>query len=61
MPKFKLSKLAHRIMIGLPLVGVVIANLLPISIRAHQFLVGITLIWFQVFVIFEIFSPGSDA
>ena len=60
MPKFKLSKTIRRIIMGLPLAGVVIANLLPISVRAHQFLVGIILVWFQVFILTEVFSPGSN-
>lgn len=61
MAKFKFSKSVRRILMGLPLVCVVCSDLfLPISTRAHQFLVGVTLIWFQVFVLSEVFSPGSN-
>ena len=45
----------HTIMI-LPLVGVLIANFLTLSIRAHQFLILITLVWIQVFFLFEVFA-----
>ena len=40
----------------LPLVGVALTNLLPITARTNQFLVMVTLIWFQVFILFEVFS-----
>jgi hypothetical protein len=58
MQKIKLSKLVRRIIMGLPLAAVVIMNLFPISVWARQFLIGITLIWFQVFILSEVFTRG---
>lgn len=61
MAKFKISKTVRRIMVGLPLACVVFSDLLfPISTRAHQFLVGVTLVWFQVFILSEVFSTGNN-
>lgn len=56
--KGKIQKIARYTFFSLPLLGVVAANLMPISIRSHQFLVMIVLIWLQVFFVFEIFFAG---
>ncbi|HEY3312214.1 MAG TPA: hypothetical protein VGK00_11300 [Anaerolineales bacterium] len=59
MPKIDIQKFFRRLLTGLPLAGVAVATSMPISERAHQFLVMITLIWFQVFILSEVFSPGK--
>jgi hypothetical protein len=59
MAKEKLKKTILFAICGLPLVGVTIANMLTVSARAHQFLILIILIWFQVFFLFEVFSIGK--
>ncbi|MCX6081162.1 MAG: hypothetical protein NTW32_16655 [Chloroflexi bacterium] len=55
MSKEKFRSVIRYIMLGLPLAGVTVANFLNISARSHQFLVLIVLIWFQVFLLFEVF------
>jgi hypothetical protein len=57
--KERIWKIIRHAICGLPLVGILVANLLTISTRTHQFLMLITLIWFQVFILFEIFLPGK--
>lgn len=56
MSKEKFQKGIRYIVLGLPLIGVAWANFLNISAQSHQFLVMIVLIWFQVFILFEVFS-----
>lgn len=56
MSKEKIKQVLRYTIIGLPLAGVALTNLLPISARTNQFLVMVTLIWFQVFILFEVFS-----
>lgn len=59
MRKTKLSILGHHIITGFPLVGVIILTLLPVSILLRHALIGITLLWLQVFILFEVFSVGT--
>jgi hypothetical protein len=59
MLKEKIRKIIRYTLLGLPLAGTAVANLLPISARGHQFLVLIVLLWFQVFILFEVFSIGK--
>lgn len=59
MRKFRFSKRIRRIIVGLPLVGVIVLNLLPISTTIRHLLIGITLVWFQVFMLTEVFFPGT--
>ena len=56
MSKEKIQKTVRYIVIGLPLIGVAGANFLNIPAIAHQFLVLIVLLWFQVYLFFEVFS-----
>jgi hypothetical protein len=55
----KIRKMLRYTFIGLPLVGVLVADLLTQTVRAQQFLIMIVLIWLQVFFIFECFMPGK--
>lgn len=57
--KAKISKGVRRMIIGLPLAGIVIANFFATTPRANQFLILITLVWFQVFILAEVFSTGN--
>jgi hypothetical protein len=59
MSKKKLKTLLSYAICGLPLAGAAVANTLVVSAKAHQFLVLITLIWLQVFFLFEVFSIGK--
>jgi hypothetical protein len=59
MSKEKLKKLFVACICGLPLAGVAVANTLTLSIRGHQFLILITLIWLQAYFLFEVFSDGK--
>jgi hypothetical protein len=54
--KVKLRKTLRYIIGSLPLVGIIIANFLTVSARAHQFLVLMTLVWFQAFIFYEVFA-----
>ena len=52
--KVKRNTTGIRIVVqGLPLVAIFGASLLPLPQRATQFLMLITLLWFQVFIITE--------
>jgi hypothetical protein len=59
MSKEKLKRVFLFGIRGLPLAGVAVANMLTLSVREHQFLILITLIWLQVFFLFEVFSVGN--
>jgi predicted membrane channel-forming protein YqfA (hemolysin III family) len=59
MSKQKIHKVMRYILLSLPLVGVVYANFLQISARAHQFLIFIVLLWFNVFILLEVYSNGK--
>jgi hypothetical protein len=53
--KKRIQKIVRYTLISLPLAGVVVADFMPLTARAQQFLVMIVLIWLQVFFIFEVF------
>lgn len=57
--KFNLQKSIRYTILGLPLAGIVVSSLLPISRLGSQLLMLILLIWFQVFFIFDIFFNGK--
>jgi hypothetical protein len=59
MPKEKIAKYVRYAIRGLPLAAIAISNLVVTSAQAHQFLILITLLWFQVFLFFDLFSPGK--
>lgn len=40
----------------LPLVAILVGSVLPLPISARRWLIAATLIWFQVFIIFEVFG-----
>jgi hypothetical protein len=50
----RIKKISRRILIGLPLVGIVGAAFIPLQAWAQQALVLFTLLWFYVFVLFEV-------
>jgi hypothetical protein len=49
----RISRGVRLVIKGLPLVAIFGASLLPLSQRASQFLMLITLLWLQVFIISE--------
>jgi uncharacterized membrane protein YoaK (UPF0700 family) len=57
--KEKVRKIIRYAILSLPLAGVAFASVLTLSVRAHQFLILITLVWFQFFLLFEVFKPGK--
>jgi len=50
-----ISKNLKFVIQGAPLLGAVVASLLPISGLSHQLIILIVLLWIQVFFIFECF------
>jgi hypothetical protein len=59
MPKDKIRKIIRYAICGLPLGGILVSSALLNSARLHQFLILIALIWFQAFILFEVFSTGK--
>lgn len=57
--KAKTQKKLHAVIKGLPLGAMIVANLMPIKPAGHQALVGTTLIWFQVFMLSEVFTSPN--
>jgi len=53
MKKMRIPKIIQMVISGLPLAAILGASLLPLSKPANQFLMLITLVWLQAFVIFE--------
>jgi len=44
---------------GLPLAGILVTSLLPLSILGRQLLMLVLLIWFQAYFIFDVFFNGK--
>jgi hypothetical protein len=44
---------------GLPLAAIIYASFLPMQLAGRQMLIAAALVWFQVFIIFEVFSIGK--
>jgi hypothetical protein len=59
MSRKKLGKITGYIIGGLPVLGMMGAAFMPISARTQQLLVLVALIWFQVFLILEVFLFGK--
>ena len=59
MSKEHVWKFVRYAVMASPLAGVAYISLLPITQRAQQSLVLITLLWLQVFLLFEVFSIGK--
>ncbi len=55
----KFHKTFRNVIMASPLVGAGLASLLPLTDFEHQFLVLITLLWFQAVVLIEAFSTGK--
>ena len=49
----RISKMAKRLILGLPLIAAVIASFFTLSDLAHQFLILIVLLWLYVFFVSE--------
>ncbi len=50
----RIKELGKRILVGLPLIGIVGASFVPLQTWAQQALVLFTLLWIYVFMIFEL-------
>ena len=59
MLKIKVRKYVRYAVIASPLAGVAYTSFLPITERSQQFLVLITLLWLQAFILFEVFVIGK--
>jgi hypothetical protein len=59
MKKGKFNKPLKLMLQGAPLAGALGASLLPIRQLGHQFLVLVTLVWVQIFLIVECFLAGK--
>ena len=51
--KMRISKGIKMVIRGLPLIAILGASVLPLSKTASQFLMLITLLWLQAFILFE--------
>jgi hypothetical protein len=49
----------RRVIQALPLAAILYANFLPIQPNVRHLLVGATLIWFQIVLVFEVFLGGK--
>jgi hypothetical protein len=52
------NKSIRYVIQGLPMAGILITSLFPISTLWRQFLILIFLVWFQVYLIFDFFLHG---
>jgi uncharacterized membrane protein len=57
--KEKLWKIIRFTIRGLPLAGIVVSSFLPLTAFGRQMLMLVLLVWFQVYLIFEVFLNGS--
>jgi hypothetical protein len=55
----KLKKSIRYVIQGLPLAGIIVGSLLPLTTLGRQLLMLAALIWFQIYFIFEIFLNGK--
>jgi len=53
--KANLKKSIRYIIRGLPLAGIIVSSLLPMSATGRQLLMLGLLVWFQIFIVFDIF------
>jgi hypothetical protein len=60
MSKEKIEKVIRYLFYGLPLVGVIVVGIFSTSERMHQILILAALLFFQVFILFEVFQPGNN-
>ena len=54
MSRKELRRFIGYALCGLPLLGVMVADLLPLPPRGQQFLVMIALVWFELFILLEV-------
>jgi hypothetical protein len=52
----KIKALFRRYFCGLPIISIVLTSFLPLQLHAQQALVLFTLIWFYVFLLFDVFA-----
>ena len=57
--KPSLTKNIRHIIQGLPLAGILLTSLLPLSVLGRQLLMLVLLIWFQAYFIFDVFFNGK--
>lgn len=59
MSKEKIWKIARYTLRGLPLAGILASSLLPITMFGRQLLILALLVWFQVYIIFDVILNGK--
>lgn len=59
MLKEKIWKIGRYIIRALPLAGILISSLLPLTTFGRQLLILALLVWFQVYIIFDVFLNGK--
>jgi hypothetical protein len=59
MKTINVQKSFRRVVQGLPLAGIIFANLMPIQPVVRHLLVAATLIWLQIVIVFEVFLNGK--
>jgi len=59
MSKEKISKIARYTIRGLPLAGILVTSFLPLTILGRQLLMLVLLVWFQIYIIFDVFLYGK--
>lgn len=52
----RISHILRQAIKYLPLAAILVAGTLPLPASARHWLIAATLIWFQVFIIFEVFG-----
>jgi hypothetical protein len=59
MSKEKISRIARYTIRGLPLAGILVTSFLPLTILGRQLLMLVLLVWFQIYIIFDVFLYGK--
>jgi len=54
--KANLKKNIRNIIRGLPLAGIIVSSFLPLPATGRQLLILVLLVWFQIFILFDIFQ-----
>ncbi|MCX6082890.1 MAG: hypothetical protein NTW32_25455 [Chloroflexi bacterium] len=50
----KIGTLVKRWLFGMPIAAIIFASLMPLQARTQQVLVLFTLIWFNVFLLYDV-------
>jgi hypothetical protein len=59
MSKEKIQNIARYTIRGLPLAGILVSSFLPLTQFGRQLLILGLLVWFQIYIIFDVFQNGK--